>query len=959
MGTYGPTATSAPTGAIILHPGDNISALVSAAPAGATFYFEPGVYRGVSLAPKDGQTFVGAEGAILNGSAVLTNWTQSGNLWVIGGQTQQGPVNSSAEFLPSTQRPGHPDSVFLDNTPLKPVDALSKVVPGTFYLDYAADKIYIADNPAGHTIEAGKLTDAFHGNATNVTVQNLVIEKYDPEIGNGAIKGDQSWTIQNNEVRLNYSVGITVQDGSQVIGNYVHDNGEVGVGGGGNNVLVQGNELASNGFWSGIDPLWEAGGLKFAQTDNLVVRGNYSHDNNGSGLWGDIDSINTLYEDNVVVHNTINGISYEISYNAIIRNNTLVGNGYGDTRGWGWGSEINIQNSQNVQVYGNRVDMTGGGNGIVLIQQNRGSGAYGTYTTTGNQIHDNIIVDHDGHGYIGGFADYNQSGMLNGGNTWSNNQYFMSDGGGRFQWGGSETFPQFKAAAHETGSISQSYPDTSGWLTGSPTAAITAGLANDTGSSSTDRITSNPTLTGTGVANAVVHFTVDGSAIAPTATADASGAWSFTPTALGNGSHTVVASETDAAGNTASTSLTFTLDTTAPAITSRLANDTGSSSTDRITSDPTLTGGGAANAVVHFTIDGSAIAATATADASGAWSFTPTGLGNGSHTVVASETDAAGNTASASLTFTLRQYQYRGRHTARLANATGSLSTDSITSNATLTGAANAIAPTATADASGASITGASILEIGGNSSANVNFAAAATGTLRLDNSQAYTGQVSGFSPGTKFDLSDINFASNTTTATYFGDTTHGTLTVKDASNHTANIALQGNYLGLVWTTSADGHGGTTVIDPRIVSSDQTAGNATISNAAQLELAPGTSENVLFAGGTGMLKLNDSQHYAGQISGIRGRDTLNLADITFSSQLTLGYRANNDNSGGTLTVNDGMHVANLALLGSYMATSFVASSNGHGGTFIDPSRESSNVLSPLAQPHAWTKASSK
>ena len=328
-----------------------------------------------------------------------------------------------------------------------------------------------------------------------------------PTIQNGAISGDQSWTIQNNEVRLNYAVGITAHDGSQIIGNYVHDNGEMGVGGYGNNVLVQGNELASNGFWSGIDPLWEAGGLKFAQTDNLVVRGNYAHDNNGPGLWSDIDSINTLYEDNVVVHNTINGISYEISYNAIIRNNTLVGNGYGDTRGWGWGTEINIQNSQNVQVYGNRVDMTGGGNGIVLIQQNRGSGAYGTYTTTGNQIHDNIIVDHDGNGSIGGFADYNPSGMLNGGNTWSNNQYFMSDGGDRFEWVGAKTFAQFKAATHETGSISQSYPDTSGWLTGSPATAITARLANDTGSSSTDGITSNPTLTGTR-RHAVVHFTL-------------------------------------------------------------------------------------------------------------------------------------------------------------------------------------------------------------------------------------------------------------------------------------------------------------------------------------------------------------------------------------------------------------------------------------------------------------------
>jgi hypothetical protein len=53
--------------------------------------------------------------------------------------------------------------VFLDNTPLKPVDALSKVVPGTFYFDYAADKIYIADSPTDHTVEAGKLPVAIAG----------------------------------------------------------------------------------------------------------------------------------------------------------------------------------------------------------------------------------------------------------------------------------------------------------------------------------------------------------------------------------------------------------------------------------------------------------------------------------------------------------------------------------------------------------------------------------------------------------------------------------------------------------------------------------------------------------------------------------------------------------------------------------------------------------------------------
>ena len=40
---------------------------------------------------------------------------------------------------------------------------------------------------------------------------------------------------------------------------------------------------------------------------------------------------------------------------------------------------------------------------------------------------------------------------------------------------------------------------------------------------------------------------------------------------------------------------------------------------------------------------------------------------------------------------------------------------------------------------------------------------------------------------------------------------------------------------------------------------------------------------------------------------------------------------------GILSVSDGTHTANIALLGNYMASSFVASSDGHGGTsVVDP-----------------------
>ena len=163
MGTYGTKPTSAPAGAIILHVGDPVASIVNAAPAGAKFFFESGVYRGVFLTPKHGQTFIGAEGAVLNGSALLTDFTPQGNYWVIGGQKQQGFRHATEMVRPGSgaMRAGYPETLFIDDRPLKPVDALSKLTSGTFYFDYAADKIYIADDPTGKKVEAGKLVRAF------------------------------------------------------------------------------------------------------------------------------------------------------------------------------------------------------------------------------------------------------------------------------------------------------------------------------------------------------------------------------------------------------------------------------------------------------------------------------------------------------------------------------------------------------------------------------------------------------------------------------------------------------------------------------------------------------------------------------------------------------------------------------------------------------------------------------
>jgi hypothetical protein len=180
--------------------------------------------------------------------------------------------------------------------------------------------------------------------------------------------------------------------------------------------------------------------------------------------------------------------------------------------------------------------------------------------------------------------------------------------------------------------------------------------ASDSGISSTDNITTVTTPTFTGAAEANSRVTLfDGTTPVGSATANGSGNWSITSTVLAQGTHQITAKAADTAGNlsVASVALSVMIDTIAPAMTAGLVSDTGASESDKITSNPGLSGSGDPNAVVHFTIDGSPIADTATAGASGVWTFAPTGLADGAHTIIASETDAAGNTGSASLSFTL------------------------------------------------------------------------------------------------------------------------------------------------------------------------------------------------------------------------------------------------------------------------------------------------------------------
>jgi len=168
-----------------------------------------------------------------------------------------------------------------------------------------------------------------------------------------------------------------------------------------------------------------------------------------------------------------------------------------------------------------------------------------------------------------------------------------------------------------------------------------------------------------------------------TTTANAIGVWAFTPTILAQGLQTITASETNAAGLTGSSSLTFTYLRTAPKVTVALADDTNGGK--HITADDALTGTADANATVKIS-EGSTVLGITTANASGAWSFTPTNLPQGSQTITASETNAAGLIGYSFLTFT---YQTTApKVTIALADDTSR--GNNISADDTLTGTADA-----------------------------------------------------------------------------------------------------------------------------------------------------------------------------------------------------------------------------------------------------------------------------
>ena len=435
--TSAPPTTAPPESidGIVVRPGDDLNSAVAAAPEGTRFLLTPGMYRIEPITPKDGMAFVGSPGTVLSGAQVLEGFEGERGLWSLGGVQRTG--EDRGVCFANAGGCTYSQDLFVDDVMLWQVTELGDLDEGRWFWD--GDRIYIANDPTGRRVELSVSSHAFVGDADDVEISGLTVEKFATPAQEGTIQaqalGDgergRRWVIRDVEVTGSHAVGIRTGDYTLVSGVHVHHNGQMGLAiSGGTDVVVEKSKIAFNNI-AGFDWTWEGGGMKATRTEGLVVRNNDAHDNIGPGLWTDIDAMNTLYEGNRVVDNTAMGIFHEISGPAIIRDNYVEGNGF-DKAEWLWGAGILIAASNDVEVTGNEV--IDNADGIAGIQQDRQDGPGAPYLLQDVLISGNTIRMQQGQ--TGVVEDAGMDAVFSDRNILFEANTYLDATGRRFAWDG-------------------------------------------------------------------------------------------------------------------------------------------------------------------------------------------------------------------------------------------------------------------------------------------------------------------------------------------------------------------------------------------------------------------------------------------------------------------------------------------------------------------------------------------
>jgi Right handed beta helix region len=421
---------------IVVAPATDLARLVAGAPPDTSFVLLPGRHYSGNIKPKDGQIFEGQPGAVLSGAVQLGPFAYADHYWKALGPPPLPPSHGTCNRRTAATADACllREALFIDGTPLTRALTIGNLGEGNWFQNRVTGDVLLAFDPGKRLVELTYRTFAFYGRARNITIRHLVVEQFASTAQQGAIEGSSSsgWTVVDSDVRFNSGVGISTGNFMRVQSNHIWANGQLGIGGRGTNLIVEANDIAANNTHA-FDPGWEAGGTKFALTENLIFVRNCVHDNKGAGIWTDINNRNASIIGNWSIKNSGVGISHEISGRAIIANNVSALNG-----SWGnspWASQILVSGSINTLVWHNQVLVAPNyGQGIFVVEEGRSNVEriihdLPEYVSRANEIIANEITYSGTAGESGYFSSNGDASALASVNRFEDNNITVNEGG--------------------------------------------------------------------------------------------------------------------------------------------------------------------------------------------------------------------------------------------------------------------------------------------------------------------------------------------------------------------------------------------------------------------------------------------------------------------------------------------------------------------------------------------------
>ncbi|HZX56428.1 MAG TPA: right-handed parallel beta-helix repeat-containing protein, partial [Ilumatobacteraceae bacterium] len=214
---------------------------------------------------------------------------------------------------------------------LHQVASESAVQPGTFYADYAGNRLVIGSNPVGHEVRGSDLAQAVKVSTSNVTLRGFGVRRYAtslPLIGTVRIDGNNN-VLRDLVITDNATQGLSFRQSGNLVDHLaVTYNGMTGIHANVADGLTIRNSVVDHNNAQQFNAAPSAAGAKITRSRHLTITNDSFDDNAAAGLW--FDQCDVYF---TVANNSFQGdyiaVQLEMADTGIVANNVFRSGKYG------------------------------------------------------------------------------------------------------------------------------------------------------------------------------------------------------------------------------------------------------------------------------------------------------------------------------------------------------------------------------------------------------------------------------------------------------------------------------------------------------------------------------------------------------------------------------------------------------------------------------------------------------